>query len=247
MAAGYLSIKNFEEFQHYKDRAPPWIKLYNRLLDDYEFGRLPDASKAHLISLWLLASRMDNKIPNDPPWIASRINATGPVDIALLASTGFVVAHDASEPLAPCKHGARPEREREGETEKKTNMPAVAGGVPEKKLPEKEGTNLFSAADFSLPETVVDPPPPVERYPRAFLDVWEMYRENIGEKNSSKARSYTYWKKLDARDREDLYFGLSEYCVWIKDERKKRVDVRAKHLETFINGRNWEAYLEKAT
>lgn len=120
--------------------------------------------------------------------------------------------------------------------------------MPEKKLPAKEGTNLFSAADFVLAaETVVDPPPAVERYPRAFLDVWEMYRENIGEKNSSKSRSYTYWQKLDARDREDLYFGLSEYCVWIKDERKKRTDVRAKHLETFINGRNWEAYLEKTT
>jgi DNA-binding NarL/FixJ family response regulator len=34
---GY-SVKNFERFQHYKDRSPPWIKLYNELLDDYEFG-----------------------------------------------------------------------------------------------------------------------------------------------------------------------------------------------------------------
>src|SRR5690606_19747530 len=37
--AGYLTVKNFERFQHYKDRNPPWIKLYNDLLDDYEFGR----------------------------------------------------------------------------------------------------------------------------------------------------------------------------------------------------------------
>src|SRR5687768_18068275 len=56
-----LFRSNFESFQHYKDRAPPWIKLYNELLDDYEFGQLPDASKMHLVAIWLLASRSDRK------------------------------------------------------------------------------------------------------------------------------------------------------------------------------------------
>ncbi len=63
-----FSVKNFERFQHYKDRSPPWIKLYNELLDDYGFGRLPDASKMHLVAIWLLASRNDNKIPHDAEW-----------------------------------------------------------------------------------------------------------------------------------------------------------------------------------
>ena len=40
---GYFSVRNWDEFQHYKDRDPTWIKLYNRLLDDYAFGLLPDA------------------------------------------------------------------------------------------------------------------------------------------------------------------------------------------------------------
>ncbi len=63
-----FSVKNFERFQHYKDRSPPWIKLYNELLDDYSFACLDDAAKFHLIAIWLLASRTDNRIPYDATW-----------------------------------------------------------------------------------------------------------------------------------------------------------------------------------
>lgn len=111
--SGHISVKNFGDFQHYKDRAPPWIKLYNSLLDDYEFGQLPDASKAHLMAIWLLASRMENRVPNDAKWIAKKINATERVDIAALARAGFIVVHDASKPLAERKQDACLERETE--------------------------------------------------------------------------------------------------------------------------------------
>lgn len=121
-----FSVKNFERFQHYKDRAPPWIKLYNELLDDYEFGLLPDASKMHLIAIWLLASRSDNKIPYDPMWVARRINATEPVNLAALLDAGFIVEyqslqnteHVASTTLAVCLSREETEKSRE-ETEKR--------------------------------------------------------------------------------------------------------------------------------
>lgn len=87
----FFRVKNFEKFQHYKDRSPPWIKLYNELLDDYDFGLLPDASKMHLIAIWLLASRSDNKIPYDPSWVAKRVNATEMVNLRLLAERGFIL------------------------------------------------------------------------------------------------------------------------------------------------------------
>jgi hypothetical protein len=105
-----FSVKNFDEFQHYRDRSPPWIKLYNRLLDDYEFGLLRDASKFHLVAIWLLASRSENKIPYDPEWVARRINASGAVDLLELATRGFIVVdqelqqpeHVASTAQAEC-------------------------------------------------------------------------------------------------------------------------------------------------
>lgn len=113
-----FKVTNFEKFQHYKDRNPPWIRLYNTTLDNYEIGHLPDASKAHLFAIWLLASRYENQIPFDPEWIAKKINATAPVDLDVLLAAGQIEMSDArSKPLARRKQVAVPE-ERRGETEK---------------------------------------------------------------------------------------------------------------------------------
>jgi hypothetical protein len=38
-----LRVKNWAEFQHYRSRRPPWIKLHRGLLDDYAWHRLPEA------------------------------------------------------------------------------------------------------------------------------------------------------------------------------------------------------------
>ena len=49
----YLRVKNWGEFQHYTKRNPPWIKLYTSLLEDYDFNRLKDQDRLHLMLLWL--------------------------------------------------------------------------------------------------------------------------------------------------------------------------------------------------
>jgi hypothetical protein len=99
MANGYLQVKNWERFQHYRDRNPPWIKFYGELLEDYEFSSLPDEQKAHVVLIWLLASRTNNKIPNDAAWISARISATSPLDLDLLTRAGFIEpwAEDAAK------------------------------------------------------------------------------------------------------------------------------------------------------
>jgi hypothetical protein len=120
-----FKVKNFEKFQHYKDRSPPWIKLYNEVLEDYRFGSLQDASKAHLIAIWLLASRTENELPFDPDWIGKRINATEYVNLQALADAGFILVDQplqqaeqvASKSLQTPQPDARPERE--GETEQR--------------------------------------------------------------------------------------------------------------------------------
>ena len=96
----YLTIKNFEKFQHYKERNPPWIKIHRELFLDYEFGCLQDASKLHLMLIWLLASQLDNKIPNSPEFIKEQIHVKEEVDLNLLISKGFLI------PLASCKQDA---------------------------------------------------------------------------------------------------------------------------------------------
>lgn len=87
----YLTIKNFEKFQHYKERNPPWIKIHAKIFRDYEFSRLPDASKLQLILMWLLASQLDNKIPNCPEFIKQQIGVKGEIDLETLISQGFLI------------------------------------------------------------------------------------------------------------------------------------------------------------
>ena len=110
MPGRFFQIVNFKRFQHYKDRNPPWIKLYNSLLDDYEFSCLQDASKSHLILLWLLASRFGNRIPWDEKWIQRRIVASQPIRLKPLQDAGFI---EEIEVLADCKQSACPETETE--------------------------------------------------------------------------------------------------------------------------------------
>jgi len=123
-----LAVKNWAQFQHYKDRAPPWIKLHKGLLDDFAFQRLPVASRALAPMLWLLASESaDGTIEHDVPELSFRLRVSeSEVDEALksLIRAGFFVpVQAASTPLAPCKPDAcletEVEAEKEAEVEKK--------------------------------------------------------------------------------------------------------------------------------
>lgn len=120
-------VKNFEKFQHYKDRSPPWIKLYNELLEDYAFSKISDSSKWHLVAIWLLASRSGNKLPYDAKWIQGRINASEKVNLEALVEAGFILL---DQPLQTSEQGAITvlaeclSRER-GETEEKYSPKAL--------------------------------------------------------------------------------------------------------------------------
>ncbi len=121
-------VKDWSEFQHYKDRSPPWIRLHKRLLDNFRFHSLPDASRALAPMLWLLASENSDLdsgiIKGSDEEIAFRLRRT--VEefrkaIKPLIDKGFIDAdHIASNSLAELKHPATPETEKEKETEIET-------------------------------------------------------------------------------------------------------------------------------
>ena len=61
-----IKIKNWEQFQHFKDRCPPWIKLHRNILEQRDINTISDRSFRVLINLWLLASEdkdKEGKIP----------------------------------------------------------------------------------------------------------------------------------------------------------------------------------------
>lgn len=54
-------IKNYARFQHFKDRSPPWVKLYRDILDDPDWHDLDGKWAKILVMLWLIASEDDTK------------------------------------------------------------------------------------------------------------------------------------------------------------------------------------------
>jgi hypothetical protein len=121
-----LIPKNWDNFQHYKHRSPPWIKLHKNLLDDMAFQRLPIASKAIAPMLWLLASEShDGVIHKSPEEIAFRLRMTEKEVISSikpLIDNGFFI--EDSNVLAKRLQDATTEkRQSRVETEKETETP----------------------------------------------------------------------------------------------------------------------------
>ena len=116
-----MQVKNWQQFQHYKDRNPTWIKLHKSLLDDFDFQCLPVASKALAMMIWLLASEnLDGSFDGNPAKLAFRFRMDEKeVSKAIkpLIDKGFI--SDASNSLADCYQDAIPETETETEAEKR--------------------------------------------------------------------------------------------------------------------------------
>lgn len=142
--------KKWSEFQHYGDRSPPWIKLHRKVLIDYTFQSLPDASRALAPMLWLIASEDQGGIIDaSPEVLAFRLGKTpkwvedalGP----LIGKEFFEVVQFASNTLAERLQSARPEKEREVEVEKETPLVALTrdGGQRVKQLRKAEALQLL--------------------------------------------------------------------------------------------------------
>ena len=133
---GMLTIRHWCEFQQYKDRNPPWIKLHRAVLDDYEFAQLPDATKAHLVLIWIFASHGAGRVPADPDFLQRKLGLEKKPNLQLLIEQGFLIPEQCasekippseqfnSEPQAECLHDAsnalvlarsREKRREEGE------------------------------------------------------------------------------------------------------------------------------------
>lgn len=87
----YFAVKGYRDFQHYSERNPPWIKLYYRLIGDLDFKRLTEVQQIHLVLIWLIASRLDNRIPYDEAYVRAAIGAKRRVDLKALVDSGFLL------------------------------------------------------------------------------------------------------------------------------------------------------------
>ena len=59
-------IKGWSKFQHFKDRRPPWIKLYRDILEDPDWHDLDGDTAKILVALWLIGSEDEDQEGNLP-------------------------------------------------------------------------------------------------------------------------------------------------------------------------------------
>jgi hypothetical protein len=107
-------VRNWERYQpKMKDRDVIWIKLYRRILEDYEWHNLSSDSKATLIELLLLASENNGQLP-DKEKIAFRLRK----DIGFVEEQLSLLTHwlqDVDKMLPSCEQDVPLEKRRERE------------------------------------------------------------------------------------------------------------------------------------
>lgn len=125
-----MRIKNWNKFQHFKDRRPPWIKLYRDILDDVDWHELDGDSAKALIAIWLIASDDDKQqgtLP-DARTLAFRLRITESKVNQLLTKLSKWLIQDDNDVISSGYQVDAPETETETErkTETETKKKAVA-------------------------------------------------------------------------------------------------------------------------
>jgi hypothetical protein len=147
-------VRNWEQFQHYKDRNPPWIKLHFALLASEDWVTLDDASKLLAVVCMLVASRNSGMVPNNPAYLKRLAYLDRLPKLKPLIECGFleISLADASTMQADdsaLQANARPET-YSTDTDKKENMSETSSDVPAK---PKRYTPEFEAFWVSFPRT----------------------------------------------------------------------------------------------
>lgn len=124
----YIKVINWKDFQHYKHRNPPWIKLHTSLLDNDEFDCLQDDSKLLLICLWLYNARKgDGNIQADCRKLQKKLPLSKKINLQPLVDAGFIECYrDDSKTQADSEQNADSEKSRvETEKSRVENMSSV--------------------------------------------------------------------------------------------------------------------------
>jgi len=114
-----MKIKNWSKFQHFKDRKPPWVKLYRDVLDDMEWYELDPLASKVLVMCWLIASEDDGRLPNSKT-LAFRLRMTEKQTIDCLNKLSHWLEQDDINAISEQYQTDSLETEKEAETNKET-------------------------------------------------------------------------------------------------------------------------------
>ena len=114
-----MKIKNWSKFQHFKDRRPPWVKLYREILDDIEWHELDALASKVLVMCWLIASEDEGRLPNTKT-LAFRLRLSEKQTIDCLNKLSHWLEQDDINVISERNQSDSLETERETEKEKET-------------------------------------------------------------------------------------------------------------------------------
>jgi hypothetical protein len=135
-----MRIKHWNKFQHFKDRKPPWVKLYRDLLDDLDWHELDAQASKVLVMLWLIASEDEGRIPPTKT-LAFRLRMTEKQTNDCLNKLSHWLEQDDINTISERYQDDSLETERETEKERETEVEVKRG---------TKGSRL--SADWVLPE-----------------------------------------------------------------------------------------------
>lgn len=101
-----LRIKNWDKYQHYKDRNPTWFKLHKSMITSRDWVMLDNDGRALMIALMMMACQFEDAlIPYDEEYVC-RVAYFEKVDFKPLINLGFleVVSND-TEPYQTVPNG----------------------------------------------------------------------------------------------------------------------------------------------
>ncbi|RWO68952.1 MAG: hypothetical protein EOS17_16790 [Mesorhizobium sp.] len=209
-------VKNWEQFQHYRDRNPPWIKLHFAILASEDWVMLDDASRVLMFACMLVASKNEGMVPNNPAYLKRVAYLNRTPNFNPLISCGFLEI-----PLADA-----------------SALQAHARAVQADARPEKRQ----SREEKSLSETSSDERPvskSSKAYPEDFEAFWLDYPRSP---NMSKAKALAGWVKLSEQERKACREAVPAYRAFLTS----KPDHPTMHAVTFINERRFEGFVEQA-
>jgi hypothetical protein len=162
-----IALKGWDRFQHYKDRDPPWVKLYRDVLTSESWVIGTDLSRLVQLASVLLAARYGNRIPYRWDLIRKvthldctekafneavrHLSEHGFLEVQQVSDDTKPVVQSASTPLATCSS-----EERRGEKSREEGEQSIK--LVEQKLDDGPVNRVFEhwRSEFRHPKAALD-------------------------------------------------------------------------------------------
>lgn len=206
-----ITVRNHDKYQRYRNRTPPWIKLYRKILNNREYTQLTDSQWRLGIEVLLLATEdgsgvLECTIEDLLFRLHRKIK---PADLQALESVGFITIgeHDAHVAHTTGVQAAHAEIDNsEIETEVET---------------ETDGHRRLAAQRVT------------ELWGKGFDKLWKHYPRKV-----SKAQARRTWMKLkptNGVDPDKLFNAIVQNLRERVREWRDRDDDKVPHMSTWLN------------